>query len=113
MAKDKGMKEDNVLLLLKDRSKGETVYRTVSIQQIFKESRFCIIIEFFRISLTHVLSLEFMRLCVFSKIHSNSDFNFVHSGKLPKEPKLERKSKRMAPLKGSTPLLKKGEERWK
>jgi len=28
MAKDKGMKEDSIMLLLKDRSKGESAYRT-------------------------------------------------------------------------------------
>jgi len=30
MAKDKAMKDENVVLLLKDRSKGESAYRTVS-----------------------------------------------------------------------------------
>jgi len=46
MAKDKGMKEDNVLLLLKDKRKGESTYRTVSSKNKFKKSWFPIEIEF-------------------------------------------------------------------
>lgn len=65
MAKDKGMKEDSIMLLLKDRSKGESAYRTVSSQKIFKKSWFYIEIEFYRNSPIQVMYWEFFRLGLF------------------------------------------------
>ena len=46
MAKDKGMKEDDMFALLKDRQKGETAYKNVSIQLIYFTFRQFLFVQF-------------------------------------------------------------------